>query len=333
MYDLLYTKAMLVHNPWGLCLRFISFVLTCIVLVFFSLISEKQRYLKVDLSITFLLLAIAIFLEIYAMLVLISSDWTIVWLSAHNKASALKAITSLRPFQNPRWSNSMAQYNLLSLIVEEKHVVCHRILTSLSIFEQLEQQKYVTHVETCASVKEWIFNHFKEKLEEIQEETKSGAYNLGALKTARGNLVLEKYRHTGLSWSTEVEFDQSILMWHIATEICCNLEDVTDNIRSMHDTSKQLGQYMLYLLVMNPSMLPAGMGQFVFEDTCADVAKFVSTEGNLHVHRKLLQQYTTGVQLPGERYISKKSVLSDACRLAEYLTNISNKEEVIFFLL
>jgi hypothetical protein len=81
---------------------------------------------------------------------------------------------------------------------------------------------------------------------------------------------------------------------------------------------------------MNPSMFPVGMGQFVFEDTCAEAVRFFSTAGKLDVHRNLLQQYNTGVQQPGERYRSKKSVLSDACRLAQQLVDISDKEQVTF---
>ncbi|KAJ6366457.1 hypothetical protein OIU77_002944 [Salix suchowensis] len=329
MYDLLYTKAILVYNPWGLALRFISFMLACIVLVLFSLTSENQKYSKVDLSLTFILLAVAIFLEIYAILVLLSSDWTIVWLSTNNKASALKAITSLSLLRNPRWSNSMAQYSLLSFTLEEKPAGCVGILRRFSIVEQLEQQRYLTNVEVTGGLKEWVFNHFKKKLNKIQQETELGSYNIGSLNTARGNLVLQKYGHSGLNWSIEeVEFDRSILIWHIATEICCNLEDSADDIiRSKHHISKLLSEYMLYLLVMNPSMLPAGMGQFVFEDTCAEAVSFFSTKGKLDVHKNLLEDYNTGLQQPGERYRSKNSVLSDACRLAQQLVDIPDKEQ------
>ncbi|KAG1330407.1 hypothetical protein COCNU_02G003750 [Cocos nucifera] len=325
MYDLLHTKAMLVYNPWGFGLRFVSFSLTCIVLVLFSLAAEKQHYSKIDLSITFLLLVVAIFLEIYATLMSLSSDWTIVWLNMHNKTSVLRVITSLQLFRNPRWSNSMAQYSLLGFTLKEKHVVCHTMLNRFSIVEELEQQRYITSVEVPITLKEWIFDHLKEKLKKMQKEMESGTYNLGALNIARGKNVLQDYGHSELKWSTEVEFDQSIFIWHIATEICCNLEDSSN--QSKLEMCKLMSQYMLYLVVMKPSMLPVGVGQFIFEDTCAEAVKFYSTGGKTNVHRNLLLQYTTRPQLLGDRYRSKKSVLSDACRLAHDLTNISNKEE------
>lgn len=330
MYDLLHTKAMLVYNPWGFGLRFVSFALTCIVLVLFSLATEKQHYSKIDRSITFLLLVVAIFLEIYATIMSLSSDWTIVWSSMHDKTSVLQASTSLQLFRNPRWSNSMAQYSLLGFTLKEKPMVCHKMLNRFSIVEVLERQRYITSVEVPNTLKEWIFKHLKEKLKKMQREMESGTYNLGALNIARGSNVLQDYGHgNDLKWSTEVEFDESIFIWHIATEICCDLEDSSNQSKLKLEMSKLMSQYMLYLVVMKPSMLPVRIAQFIFEDTCAEAVKFYSTEGKTHVHRKLLEHYTTGVEVLGERYRSKKSVLSNACRLAADLTSISDKEEVI----
>ncbi|KAJ4839024.1 hypothetical protein Tsubulata_018920 [Turnera subulata] len=324
MYDLFYTKATSAYNPWGLGLRLISFTLTIIVLVLFSLTSEKQNYKKVDLSITFLLLVVAILLEIYAMLVLISSDWAAVWLSLHNKTSISRAITSLAVFRYPHWSNSMAQYSLLSFILQEKPLGGFTLLKKFSTLEQLEQQRYITYVKVTGTLKEWIFNHLNEKLKERQQETEDHE----DFSNSRGKIALQKYGFGELNWTTELEFDQSILIWHIATEMCNNLEDSTeDQVKSKQEISTQLSQYMMYLLVTKSPMLPTGIGEFVLEDTCADAKTFISTEGKIDVHRKLLQQFTTGLQLPGERYRSKKSVLSDSCRLADVLTNISNKEE------
>ncbi|KAF2324396.1 hypothetical protein GH714_013584 [Hevea brasiliensis] len=75
MYDVLYTKATIINSRKGCCLRFISLTSTCIVLVFLSL-SNKHNCMKVDIAITFLLLVIAIFLDMYSVLLLVSSDWT-----------------------------------------------------------------------------------------------------------------------------------------------------------------------------------------------------------------------------------------------------------------
>ena len=86
--------------------------------------------------------------------------------------------------------------------------------------------------------------------------------NLWVMLESWGTLALSISEN---NWSTEAEFDSSILIRHVAREICYNLEDSTadSSILSKHHISKLLSEYMLYLLVMNPSMLLVGMGQYV----------------------------------------------------------------------
>ncbi|KAK4860154.1 hypothetical protein QYF36_018259 [Acer negundo] len=115
IYDLLYTKAPLLYSRKGLGLRLITFFLICSSMVFFSLLDGKHNYSKIDLSITFLLLLVAVLLEIYAALLVLCSDWFFVWLSKNNKKiSSMKALTWFPLLKTPRWSNRMSQYTLLS---------------------------------------------------------------------------------------------------------------------------------------------------------------------------------------------------------------------------
>ena len=115
IYDVLYTKAAVIHSPQGWCLRLIIFSFTSIALGLFSVI-QKLNYSNIDLILTFLLLAVAILLELYAFLLLLSSDWTDLWLSKHANNSIRGAITCLQLPKQPRWSNSMLQFNLLKSI-------------------------------------------------------------------------------------------------------------------------------------------------------------------------------------------------------------------------
>jgi hypothetical protein len=94
-----------------------------------------------------------------------------------------------------------------------------------------------------------------------------------------------------IRWSVEVEFDQSILLWHIATNICYNSvadEEVFENGRSYRETSKWLSAYMLYLLVMRPSMLPNGIGEIRFQDTCAEATEFIRDRRSIENQKKCI---------------------------------------------
>lgn len=82
VYDVLYTKAAIIYSAKGFFLRSISFFSTFIALMVFWNINWHE-YPTTDVSITLLLLFGAIGLEFYAILLLLLSDWTILWLSKH----------------------------------------------------------------------------------------------------------------------------------------------------------------------------------------------------------------------------------------------------------
>lgn len=71
-------------------------------------------------------------------------------------------------------------------------------------------------------------------------------------------------------------------LWHIATEMCYYTDERNsskeEDIKDSREFSKTLCDYMLYLLVMQPTMMSsvAGIGQIRFRDACAEAQKFFS---------------------------------------------------------
>ncbi|KAK7828887.1 hypothetical protein CFP56_029855 [Quercus suber] len=57
------------------------------------------------------------------------------------------------------------------------------------------------------------------KFEHLKENS-NVENDIRTLYSCRRGAVLEKYSHLGLDWSLQVEFDQSVLIWHIATDLC-----------------------------------------------------------------------------------------------------------------
>ncbi|KAL3726177.1 hypothetical protein ACJRO7_031121 [Eucalyptus globulus] len=349
MYDLLYTKAMAIHTSWGFARRIIGLVSTCIILVLFILIKD-QRYSIADLCMTFVLLGVAIFLEIYALAVLLFSDKTACWLIKEKKFAVLDIINWLKPLtKRRRWSDHMAQYNLLSFALKEKHLFCHRLLGYLHIDEKVEKLLYKHHKKVTKDLKRLLMSHFTE-MQSLMES---------------------------LKWSIELEFDQSILIWHIATELCCHPEDkdssknppydephVRENITSRSKIGKCLSRYMLYILVMYPVMLPTGIGRIKFQETYVEAMKFFNefrepNEENVrgymkyvmkcagfcasawqHIKRRkkrkfditgacnqLREQVKTKLNLTVAKGDRSKYVLFHGCRLASQLDKIESQEE------
>ncbi|GMY04878.1 hypothetical protein FCV25MIE_00116 [Fagus crenata] len=344
MYDVFYTKAVVIYSfvhgflgRFSLCcisLRCISFISIISTFVAF-LITEKQAYSTVDVIITYVLFAGAIVLELYAAILLPCSDWTSVWLNKHkNRVVPLlcRAISSIQSTKEKRWSNTMAQYGLIRFCLRDKPAKCSFIQKGLCIYEILEKHRYKYSKNVPPELKKLIFD--------LSLEKSMRASNFKACKelcACRGDQVLKhanfldpisnENRKT-LEESVEVEFDQSILLWHIATDLCY-YSDKNANSASFNGTnckaSKLLSGYMLYLLVMCPSMLPNGIGLIRFRDTCAEANEFFKGRKSISDVNKActrLLQVKTNIppsEVKGDR---SKSVLFDACRLAKCLQSL-----------
>ncbi|KAH7519091.1 hypothetical protein JRO89_XSUnG0138600 [Xanthoceras sorbifolium] len=366
MYDLLYTKARVIYTPWGLTSRGITTSLTCLVLVIFS-VTDKRKYSKVDTCITFSLLIVAIILEIYAALLLLFSDQSKRWLIEHKKTTVVKAINLFGTIlvKVPRWSNDMTQYSITCFCLKEKPG--YKILRLLHLDKLREKHRYKTYEVVPDDLKRFIFKHVSEKytqFKKLQETNTTSIRDLYAQPV--GSVVLKKHDLLDhKEWSKKIEFDQSILIWHIATELCyfnSSNQDL-DDINCI--TSKCLSDYMLYLLVMYPFLLPVGIGLIRFRDTQSEAQSFFekrmsifsinptqshnSTEASgqdqgtqsrnakasdqdLKMKKRtqactMLLKVKTHVPPIKVKGDRSKSVLFDACKLASALNKISDKNK------
>ncbi|XP_002513101.3 uncharacterized protein LOC8270924 [Ricinus communis] len=359
MFDVLYTKASVIYSVKGCILRCISLSFTCSVLVLFTIfVADKVKFNNVDLILTFLLLAVAIFLEIYAVLLLLSSDWTDIYMSKYAYSAVRKTINFLQLPKHMRWSNALAQYNLLSVSLNTKPAICHGIQRLFCIDKLMEKYRYRNFKQVSPDLKSLIFDHLLKKLDILEnEKVENDNERASRDQMLRAqSLVLVSFGHPELKWSTdEMDFDQSILIWHIATYLCYRKdhEEISDPILASRRMSKRLSKYMLYLLIMCPFMLPMGIGNIRYRDTCAEVTKYLQERKSilgdsdvrknycifgLECYRKMkiklqkreacemLLQVNTAVlpkKVKGDR---SKSVLFDACRLASQLEDIADKE-------
>ncbi|XP_015901604.3 uncharacterized protein LOC107434632 [Ziziphus jujuba] len=318
-YDMLYTKAPLIHSKRGWILRSISVSCSCAVLVFFSL-ADHKKCSNSDLIITYLLSGAAILLEVLAVLLLISSDWTVLWLGQH--LDEQKPNSCLKLPKPSRWSKSMLQFDALSFYLKDKHIFCGEMLKHLCFYKVLEKHYYTKHRDVCSDLKELIFDHLKTKAKRAPDVATTTTH-IRDIISCRGSQVLEEYHHTDVKWSVEVNFDQSILIWHIATYLCYSedhprtTEDSeTSNEKKYRKLSKRLSQYMLYLLLMRPSMLPVGIGMIRFQDTEAEFVKlFEGSEFSSSVAKSQRNIFSWVMRCyPNATRNSKADKRSEACK-------------------
>nr|XP_027120763.1 uncharacterized protein LOC113737786 isoform X2 [Coffea arabica] len=360
IYDTLYTKMAVVHSKKGYCLRLICSIL--IVLCFERFASHhKPNINHFDVATTYILLSGAVLLDFAAFTKLIFSDWTIVKLKNLTVKSIVYAVRE-KLSCSKRWSNTIWQCNLINFCMNQRWRWLDIAAETVGIKDVLDEMYYKEDIVIPEDLKDFIFNELKVKA------TKAKTTNVAKeIYSARGDWALldytSHYPYPTISSSVgdEVEFDESLLLWHIATELCYCMSP--DDGNSNRNYCKLISDYMLYLLVMRPNLMSAvaGIGQIRFRDTCEEAKKFFSrwkseliirTPG-LGICRKLITCCIAQNGLPGRESSSvnrkrnacemldkvnalvkaievkgdrSKSVLFDACRLAKDLKKLNDNK-------
>ncbi|PKI35890.1 hypothetical protein CRG98_043714 [Punica granatum] len=174
----------------------------------------------------------------------------------------------------------MGQFCLLEYCIRRKKGCLCKMLEYLDVDKVIFYKPYK---EIGEYLKQFLFETVCKRSHFIQENL----YKRLGIRTPAGQLVnpitisamtaedlLRQRNLHYLAWSTELEFDYQILIWHIASKLC-SYEDQNCNeaILRNSELSKQLLRYMAYLLVDCAFMLPRGIGHIRIQDTSAEASR------------------------------------------------------------
>ncbi|KAF8751348.1 hypothetical protein HU200_012231 [Digitaria exilis] len=222
-----------------------------------------------------------------------------------------------------KWSNLMAQHNLISFCLLDKPTVLTKVLSVLGLKGHLDSWLYIWHIDVSHELKTLVFSELKDKTASIVD-----AESYRKFSNHRGRWALQcKGYYKELGWSVEVEFDESILLWHIATDLCFHSDNDNDNAKIARHVkiSRAISNYMLFLLVARPFMLTPGIGQIRFGDTCAEAKNFFERAGKTTDARaaaRMVLDVNAEIAPRDVKGDRSKSVLFDACRLAKSLLEL-----------
>lgn len=95
---------------------------------------------------------------------------------------------------------------------------------------------------------------------------------IGVVRKSWGEEALEK--HEDLKWCLGVELSEGILMWHIGTDLFLihRRRRSRDDYKTLR-AIEQISNYMMFLLVKHPYMLPGLALNKLYQVTCDDMAK------------------------------------------------------------
>ncbi|XP_059659005.1 uncharacterized protein LOC132305374 [Cornus florida] len=355
LYEFLYTKVSVVHCKFGYICRFLCFISVVVALVLFYF-ESKQGYHRFDVGITYVLLLGAIVLDLISLFMLIFSDWTIIALLmsdvSDDKSIGVKILNFLlavkrgRRFAKPRrpccmlrgvrqflergWSESLSQYNLIGyyIYIHNRSKWMQKVIDIFHLTD-FSDRRYVKRVSFTRELRDFIFKELVNKA--------STANNVASAKemySGRGEGVLRDKGHHNLLPSVEqVEYDRSLVMWHVATELCySDGSESNAAARKYREFSKLLSDYMFYLVIMQlPTMSTvAGDAYLIFIDSCA-ITKRIFRDNNEDIGKSEKDQQIRACKTILTRPIfdggRSKSVLSDACRLATELQKLGEEDK------
>ncbi|KAM3405753.1 hypothetical protein ACQJBY_000019 [Aegilops geniculata] len=147
----------------------------------------------------------------------------------------------------------------------------------------------------------------------------------------RGQWTLTKHRlghgNKQLGWSLKMAFDRSVLLWHIATDLCFHHQNTTPHGQKHAARSRVISNHMAYLLSIRPEMLMLGTRNGIFTVACDDVELMMGGVLAPDV-RGLAQGILHRAQQPPSSQASKiGDLVPNACRLAEALMELQDEGE------
>ncbi|GKV49605.1 hypothetical protein SLEP1_g56346 [Rubroshorea leprosula] len=272
IFDTVYTKTSLIYTKKGCVLRVISFTCSFSVLLFFliSIMNEpKFHFSSVDIHITISLLVAAVALEFFAVYSMFSSNWTIPLILFHENRWVRKIL----------WHSSNSKvYGFL------EKCCCNRFL------ENLHKYNFTRFVEVPSCLK---------LIEDYEAQLDSFFTGELSFEPTRGQETLDKIEtntslYMRVKESIELDFDTSVIVWHLATSICYYL-DVPGRYHNLliedRKSSKYLSDYMMYLLALQPAMLLPENCRSFWLNACDQLKDLFSEEANMdHALTLLLNQ-------------------------------------------
>uniref|UniRef100_A0A803P6Q1 DUF4220 domain-containing protein n=1 Tax=Cannabis sativa TaxID=3483 RepID=A0A803P6Q1_CANSA len=314
MYQVLHTKAVVIHGKFGYSLRVITICSTVLGFVVFHFIG-KHSFNNFEIEVTYSLFIVAIVLEAFSAFKLIISDW---FLMAAKGNWVIRYVPKAI-MQRKRWSGLVSQKDIITHCLTPK--IPFNTLKSKRVAKDFVGyfHKYgvlnivkrflakFTYWKTVDNyLKNFIFSELKNKSQK--------AINLReAIETCseRGEAALlhNSSSYIKLKWSIgEFQYAESLLLWHLATQLisnnteqkrsksfwklfgqCCfqtcisqchNDDDESSGSnpseREYEKICKVISNYMFSILVNKPVMLAPVLGNWnvVFRDTCAEANRF-----------------------------------------------------------
>jgi hypothetical protein len=239
------------------------------------------------------------------------------------------------------WSTTAAQHSLVTFSARRrKPTVLKKFSAVMGFSDYINKHWYIKRESQPASrgVIGLVLQHAKDGWKEYIVDVAS----YRRFNNLRGQWAISKHKQAcdlrpRLLWSLQVPFDHSVLIWHVATELCLHhpkTSPAADASVEVSTTARQyskvISNYMIYLLLIRPEMLMPRTRQALFTNTSDDIEvmlKHVDDRAPLLNERSVAQRILSAAQSPSLDARRMEPWILKACKLAEDLMELLGDDE------
>ncbi|XP_052153405.1 uncharacterized protein LOC127771525 [Oryza glaberrima] len=302
MYDILYTKAAVIHTSIGYCIRVFTSVAIAASFLLFHFSGSKDLRNGVDVIVTYVLLGGALVMETTSLLSALGSSWALSFLCGTrwrwlqhvalcggrwqrfrrvvvNLRWIVTAMTLGLLGRSRNWPNTIGQFNLLYFRAAQVHESNHwlgRIVKMLGGKDWWDS--------TCYSSRFDIPEMVKDKV--VKRLDKDDINTMGLLRHKWDELPLNKDKYPNLKLAKRlkelraVDFHENVIIWHIATDMILFARESSmsggDNVENKKKAERvhsirAISNYLMFLLVTQPDMLPGIPQNWLYQRTCENL--------------------------------------------------------------
>uniref|UniRef100_A0ACD5X710 Uncharacterized protein n=1 Tax=Avena sativa TaxID=4498 RepID=A0ACD5X710_AVESA len=294
MYGVFYSKAPVIHTWHGHCIRVLSpmAIVAAALLVFRQFSDEEDGYCcsRVDVSATYALLVGAVVLEIISLMRAMFSGWAeasftsaffasesislirliriLLWAVVSSTRDLLRQAMMKAGMPLRYWSGSMGQHNFIHLCTQSKVSRSSKVARWMGREDWWNTLVYTSSTLVPANFSQLLENQL------VQSKGANGD-SRDHIINSRGQAALKRTGwHDELAWSVDIQLEESILVWHLATHVYLSWygeKHSASRSSNLANTIQVLSNYIVFLLAARPYMLPGNASRQRYVELCDKV--------------------------------------------------------------
>ncbi|KAF8759270.1 hypothetical protein HU200_010306 [Digitaria exilis] len=255
--------------------------------------SHREGYNGRDVKVTYILLCCTAALEVHSI--------------------------SFRPRLDRGWPGMVPQYSLVGFFVRnKKHAKKMSIVSFFGCKQYLDQHWCIKSCSSSQRITVLVLRYLKAGWRDYVQD----AASYWMFNDHRGQWTLERNKCNYLAWSLNCPFDESVLLWHVATDLCFYSGKFAGHRCDFSVQCRQMSNYMMYLLFVNPEMLLPGSRRNLFTTAYGEL------KGILEDKKPAATMEDSAGTRQGNKPPVEEGFLHDAWSLAQGLLDLGNEKKM-----